>query len=121
MNIDPKFKAFMDNMWSGLGQTGLTLHQCIVIGNERAQLIGTMRQCHEHIRNEPCLFLNLLHHGANVGWQACQIWHRVSADGSAIVHFAFLTVIVAAHHINAPDQTGKPCCAHLAIQRCHNR
>ena len=49
----------------GLGQSRFAKHQRIVIGEERAKLVGTMRERQEYIGNESGLFLYLQHSRAN--------------------------------------------------------
>ena len=45
-------------------KTGVAQHQRIVVGEERAAFVRTMRQRQKHVRYEPCLFLHFEHAGA---------------------------------------------------------
>ena len=65
-----------DHLALGLGQAAVLLHQRVVIGKERAKLVGTIGQGQEDIRDEAGLLLHRQDPGADIIWQFVEGWRR---------------------------------------------
>ena len=69
-----------DHLALGLAQAGFAQHQRVVVGEERAELVGPMRERQEDVRDEAGLFLHLEHPRADVLGQVLELRDRIAAD-----------------------------------------
>ena len=70
-----------DHLALGLREAAFLLHQRVVIREERAELVGAVRQRDEHVRDEPRLLLHLDDARADVVGQFVERRDRIAADG----------------------------------------
>jgi hypothetical protein len=64
----------------GLRQPAFLEHQCVVICEERTELVGPVRERDEYVRNEPCLLLHFENPRADVVRQFGECGYRVAGD-----------------------------------------
>ena len=68
-----------DHLALGLGEAGFAQHQRVVVGEERAELVGTVGERQEDVGDEPGLFLHLEHPRADVVGQVLEFRDGVAA------------------------------------------
>ena len=69
-----------DHLALGLGEPALLVHQRVVVGEERAELVGPVRERHEDVRHEAGLLLDREDARADVLRQILELRDRVAAD-----------------------------------------
>ena len=70
-----------DHLALGLGQAAVLFHQRVVIGKERAKLVGTVGQRQEDVRNEAGFLLHRENPGPDVVRQLVDRGRRKSLGG----------------------------------------
>ena len=77
---------YHDHLALGLRQIAGLVHQRVVIGEKGAELVGSVRQRQEHVRDEPRFLLHRENALANVVGHVGQGGNREAADGLGVAH-----------------------------------